>query len=79
MRFGAAVAGDVFQCKIDQFFAHIKQVIVIANDIMIVGKNPNHSDHDQALTTLLETARRYNVQLNYKKLQYKEQEVDFFQ
>ena len=45
---------------------------------MIVCKKPNHSDHDQALTTLLETARKCNVQLNYEKLQYKKQKVDFF-
>ena len=51
------------------------QVIVIADDIMIVGKKPNHSDHDQALIALLETAR-CNVQLNYEKLQYKKKEVD---
>ena len=70
MPFGVAVAGDVFQCKLDQCFGKIKQVIVIANDIMIVGKKPNHSDHDQALTTLLQTARRCNVRLSYEKLQY---------
>ena len=58
MPFGATVAGDVFQCKLDQCFGHIKNVIVIADDIMIVGKRHNHSDHDQALTTLLEAARR---------------------
>lgn len=45
-------------------------------NIMIIGKKPNHSDHDQALTTLLETARRCNVRLNYEKLQYKKEEVD---
>ena len=45
---------------------------------MMVGKKPNHSKHEQALTTLLETARRCNVQLNYEKLQYKKQEVDYF-
>ena len=61
MPFGATVAGDVFQCKLDQCFGNTKQVIVIADDIMIVGKKPNHSNHDQALTTLLETARRCNV------------------
>ena len=68
---------DVFQHKLDQCFGHIKQVIVIADDIMIVGKKPNQNNHDQALTTLLETVRRCNVQLNYEKLQYKKQEVDF--
>ena len=78
MLFGATVVGDVFQCKLDQCFGHLKNVIVIADDIMIVGKKPSQSDHDQALTTLLETARKCNVQLNYDKLQCKKQEVDFF-
>ena len=45
---------------------------------MIVGKMQNHSDHDQALTTFLDTARRCNVMLNYEKLQYKKEEVEFF-
>ena len=48
---------DVFQCNLDQCFGNIKQVIVIADDIMIVGKKPNNSNHDQALTMLVETAR----------------------
>ena len=47
------VAGDVFHCRLDQCFENIKQIIVIANDNMIVGKKPNHSNHDQALTTLI--------------------------
>ena len=38
MPFGVTVAGDVFQYKLDQCFGHIKNVIVIADDIMIVGK-----------------------------------------
>ena len=64
MPFGATVAGDVFQHKLDQCFGHLKNVIVIADDIMIVGKKPNHNDHDHALTTLHVTARKCNVQLN---------------
>ena len=78
MPFGVTVARDVFLGKLDQCFGHIKQVIII-DDIMIVGKKPNHSNHDQALTTLLEMARRCNVQLNYENLQYKQHKVDFFQ
>ena len=69
MPFGATVAGDVFKCKMDQCFGHIKNVIVITDDIMTLGKQQNHRDHDQALTTLLETARCCNVRLNYEKLQ----------
>ena len=56
----------------------IKQVIIIANDIMIVGKQQNHRDHNIVLTTLIETARKCNVRLNFDKLQYKKTEVDFF-
>ena len=43
---------------------------------MVIGKN--HKEHDLALTSLLETARKCNVWLNYDKLQYKKTEVDFF-
>ena len=66
MPFGATVEGDVFQ--LDEYFEHIPNVIVIADDIMIAGKKPDHKDHDQTLTTLLETARCCNVRLNYEKL-----------
>ena len=78
MPFGATVAGDVFQCKLDECFGHIPNVIVIADDIMVVGKQPNHKDQDQGLTTLLETARCCNVRLSFEKLQYKQTEVEFF-
>ena len=53
-------------------------MIVIADDIMIVGKKQNHRDHDIAFTTLLETARKCNAELNFDKLHYKKTEVDFF-
>ena len=57
MPFGATVASDVFQCKLDECFGKIKQAIIITDDIMIVGYKPDHSDHDQAFTNLLQTAQ----------------------
>ena len=78
MPFGTTVAGDVFQHKLDQCFGHIPNVIVIADGIMVVGRMQNHRDHDQALKTLLHTARTCNVRFNYDKLQYKKTEVEFF-
>ena len=77
MPFAITVAGDVFRCKLDQCFGKIDQVIVIVDDIMIVGKKQNHRDHDITLTTILETARKCNVNLNFDKLQYKKIEVVF--
>ena len=58
MPFGITVAGDVFQQKLDQCFSHIKNITVIAKDIMDVGKKQNHRDHDINLTNLLETAKK---------------------
>ena len=78
MPFGATVAGDAFQCMLDQCFGQIPNVTLIADDIMVVGKLQNHRDHDQAVTTLLDIARKCNLRLNYDKLQYKQEEVEFF-
>ena len=76
--FVTTVTGDVFQCKLDQCFGQIPNVIVIADDIIVVDKLQNHRDHDQALTTLLDTARKCSMILNYNKLQHKQEEVEFF-
>ena len=77
MPFGATVAGDVFQCKLDECFGKIQQVIIIADDIMIVGYKPDHSDHDQTFTNLLQAAEKCTVKLNYGKLQHKQGKVEF--
>ena len=78
MPFGATVAGDVFQHKLDECFGKIEQIIKIADDIIIVGYRPDHHDHDQAFITLLQTSKKYNVKHNCDKLQYKQDEVEFF-
>ena len=77
MSFGITLASDVFQRQLDQCIGKIEQLIVIADDIMSIGKQPNHKDHDVALTNLLETARKCNIKLNFDKLQYKMTEVNF--
>ena len=76
MPFGITIAGDIFQWKLDQCFSHLKNVIIITDDIMVVRQN--QKEHNLALTTLLDTAWKSNVWLNYNKLQYKKTEVDFF-
>ena len=78
MPFGTTIMGDVFQRKLEQCFRHLQNIIVIADDIMVVEKQSSHKDPDQALTALLNTARKCNVCLNHVKLQYKQQEVKFF-
>ena len=44
---------------------------------MIVVYKPDQSDHDQAFANLSQTAQKWNVKLNYNKLQYKQDEVEF--
>ena len=60
---GPTVAGDMFQCKLDYCFGGIKQVIIIADDIMIVGNKPDHSDHEHTFTTLLQTPLEVQCQV----------------
>ena len=56
MPFVATVAGDVFQRKLDECFGKLKQAIIITDNIMVVGYRPDHSDHDQTFTNLLQAA-----------------------
>ena len=78
MPFAATVAGHVFQRKLDECFGKLKQVVIIADDIMVDGYKPDHCDHDQTFTSLLQTAQKCNIMFNYDKMQYKKDEVDFF-
>ena len=43
-----------------------------------MGYKADHSDHDTAFARLLQTAHENNVKLNFKRLQYKQTQVDFF-
>ena len=58
MPFGISVAGDVFQRKLDECFGHIKNLTIIADDIMVIGKNRNYKDHDLAFTLLTTNSKR---------------------
>ena len=78
MPFGITVASDVFQGKLDECFGHIKNLIVITDDVMVISRNENHKDHNKTFTTLLHTARKCNVKLNYEKLKFKCTEVNFY-
>ena len=64
MPFGATVAWDVSQCKLDQCFGKIKQVIVIAGDIMIVGQEAKQQStmikHWQPCLKLLRKCNLWN-------------------
>ena len=37
MPFGATLAGDVFQRKLDSIFLNLENIMIIADDIMVIG------------------------------------------
>ena len=47
--FGAALAGDMFQRKIDKIFKELPNVFGIACVILVVGYETNGKDHDETL------------------------------
>ena len=78
MPFRATVASDIFQRKLDSIFLHLKNAMIIADDIMVIGYQEDKQDHDIAFTKLLETTKKNNIKLNFDKIQYKQKEVEFF-
>ena len=78
MPFGIMVAGGLFQHKLDECLGHIKNLIMNADGIMVIGRKQSHKDYYLAFTTLLQTARKCNIKLNYEKLQYKGMQVNFY-
>ena len=78
MPFRATVAGNVFQQKLDSIVLNLENVMIIADVIMVIDYQEYEWDHDKACTQLLETAKKNNIKLNLKKIQYKQKEVEFF-
>ena len=74
--FGINVSQDIFQRKLDNIYRKIPNVAGIANDIIVFG--PTEEEHDQAFVNMLEATRANNVSLNSEKLQFKQQNVNFF-
>ena len=77
MPFRAIVAGDIFQRKLDTVFLNLDNVMIIADDKMVIGYQTDECDHDIASTNFLKTAKMNNIKLNYDKIQYKQKEVEF--
>ena len=51
--FGAVLAGDMFQHKIDKIFNDMPNVFGIADDIMVIGYDKDGTDHDKAVYNVL--------------------------
>ena len=67
LSFGAALAGDIFQNKIDDLFNDISNVFGIADDILIAGFEAEAMDHDIRLEQVLQSCKNANLKLNKEK------------
>ena len=78
MPFGTNVSGDCHQHGIDAKYGKLKNVIGIADYLLIWGNEPDGSDHDKAFQAVLDTTRQNNLKLNIDKVQYHLKKVIFF-
>ena len=69
MPFRATITDDIFQRKFDTIFLNLDNVMIIVDDIMVIGYQEDEWDHDTALTKSLQTAKQKNNKLNYNKIQ----------
>ena len=67
MPFGLSSASEILQQRNDDTFGDIDNVHVIANDLIIAGKD--EQEHDTALLAVMERARAKNVKFSRDKLQ----------
>ena len=73
--FDISPASEVLQQRNDETFSHIPNVHVIADDIIITGKDK--AEHDQALHQVMKQARQANAKFSIDKLQLKIPQVKY--
>ena len=65
--FRAEPAGAMFQCKIDEIFSDMPNVLGIVDDILVIGYDKNGADHDTAVHKVLQRCKEVNLKLNKEK------------
>ena len=61
--FGAAPAGNMFQCKIDKIFSDMPNMFGIVDDILVKGYNEDGADHNAAVHKVLQWCEEVNLKL----------------
>ena len=70
--FGINLAPEEFECKLQEKLDGLPGVIVLRDDILVVGNGETldeaNKNHDENLVRLLDRARQVNLRLNGSKL-----------
>ena len=73
---GTVVAQDIFQSKLDAIFIGMEGVTVIADDMVIAGRD--EMEHDRNFLAFMEKCVENNLTLNSEKIQFKQTQVSFY-
>ena len=76
--FGATLAGNMFQHKIDKIFNDMPNVFGIADDILVIGYNKDGTDHNEAVYNALRQCQDVNLKLNKDKCHFRCMSIPFF-
>ena len=68
--FGAALAGDMFQRKIDEIFKDLPNVFSIADNILVAGYKTDCKDHDETVQRVLQRCRQVNLKIKQRKVSF---------
>ncbi|KAJ8049054.1 hypothetical protein HOLleu_01612 [Holothuria leucospilota] len=73
--FGLSVSPEIFQRKLAEALNGLKEVVCIADDVIIHGKDTK--DHEECLTQFLKRCQEKGIKLNKEKLELRLEEVTF--
>ena len=76
--FRAVLAGNMFQCKIDEIFNDMPNVFGITDDILVIGYDKDRTDHDEAVYKVLWQCKEINIKLNKVKCHFRCTSILFF-
>ena len=76
--FRAALAGNMFQCKIDEIFYDIPNVFGIADDILVIGYDKDGTNHNEAVYKVLRWCQGVNLKLNKEKCHFRCKSIPYF-
>ena len=71
--FGAVLAGNMFQCKIDKIFNDMP-----SDDILVIGYEEDGTDHNEAVYNVQRQCKEVNLKLNKDKCHFRCTSIPFF-
>lgn len=75
LMFGLKSAPEAFQKSMDNLFRGIKNTIIYMDDILVYGQTV--TEHDEALTSVLNKINELKIRINEEKSEYRKREVTF--